>query len=194
MPPSGLTNAKPSVMFAVRFALIAGALFALYGCPYAENGISETWFTRYLSAYASLAGGVLSLFEPGVSVSGTQIVGRTALQIVKNCDALEINALFASAILAFPGPWRRRSIALVSGIAVLVVANVTRICSLYYLNLYSTSAFEFFHLELWPLVLVVITALNFLGWAGWIQHHDATPARTPSPRTILSSCSAREEV
>jgi exosortase/archaeosortase family protein len=163
--------------FALRFALIAGAFFAVYCFPYAEHGISERWFERYLSAYASMAGGVLSLFEPSVHVTGTNIVGRIPLQIVKNCDAIEINVLFVAAVLAFPGLTSKRLVAAVVGVVLLVVANIIRICSLYYVGIYAPSSFEFFHLELWPLVLVVLAAVNFLLWASWLQRHE-TPLST----------------
>jgi exosortase/archaeosortase family protein len=165
--------------FALRFALIAGAFFAVYCFPYAEHGISERWFDRYLSAYASMAGGVLSVFEPSVHVSGTNIIGRIPLQIVKNCDAIEINVLFVAAVLAFPGLTRRRVVAAAAGVVLLVVANVARLCSLYYVGIYAPSSFEFFHLELWPLVLVILAAVNFLLWASWLQR-PAAPLPSPA--------------
>jgi hypothetical protein len=73
--------ARQRVRYAVRFLLIAGVLFSLYTFPYAEHGLSERWFESYLAGYARLVGEVLRLFEPGISVEGTTIHGRYALNI-----------------------------------------------------------------------------------------------------------------
>ena len=148
--------------FAVRFALIAGVLFGLYSFPYVACGISEAGFDRYLAGYARLTGWVLGWFEPGVRVTGTVISGRFSLEIVKSCDAMEDNILFLSAVFALPSPARRRAAAAALGLTLLVIANLARLVSLYFVGLYAPSAFEFFHIELWPLLLILLTVGAFV--------------------------------
>ena len=160
--------------FVIGFILIAGILFSIYCFPYAENGVSERWFNGYLSAYAGMAGTVLSILEPRVVVSGTNIVGRFSMEIVKNCDAMEANILLCSAILAFPSRWSRRLLSAALGLAVLIAANVTRICCLYYVGVYFPSSFEFVHLEIWPLLLIALAAGEFVFLAAWMQK-EAVP-------------------
>jgi exosortase/archaeosortase family protein len=122
-----------------------------------------------LAAYARLAGGVLSLFEPGIVIVGARIEGRFPMEIVRNCDAIEINILFASAVLAFPAPWRRRALALFSGLAALVLLNVLRICVLYFIGVYAPSRFAVAHEQVLPLVLVLAAALAFLACANYLR-------------------------
>lgn len=153
--------------FAIGFIVVAGALFSVYTFPYEESGISERWFAAYLSLYARLAGGILSQFDPTLTVSGQDILGRFNLRIVKNCDAMEANILFAAAVLAFPGAWGKRLVGVFFGVPVLVAINVLRICSLYYVGIHLPGAFEFFHLELWPLVMTASAVIVFLVWATW---------------------------
>ena len=153
------------------FAAIAGALFVLYTFPYERIGVSERWFEGYLALYARLAGTALSLFDPHVTVHQQDILGRYNLRIIKNCDAMEANILYASAVLAFPAPVRPRLIGLVGGVALLVTINVARICSLYYVGILAPQAFSFFHLELWPLVLIASGAGLFLCWATLATRH-----------------------
>jgi exosortase/archaeosortase family protein len=160
---------RPELRFAITYVAIAATFFAVYCFPYAEHGISERWFYSYLSAYAHLAGTVLSVFEPEVHVTGTFIVGRTSLEIVKNCDAIEIIILFLSGVLAFPSPWRRKLAAVLGGVAILIFTNILRICTLYYVSIHAPSSFEFAHLELWPLVLVVLAGSEFVLWARWMR-------------------------
>jgi exosortase/archaeosortase family protein len=101
-------------------------------------------------------------------VTGDRIDGRFSLQIVRNCDAIEVNILFASAVLAVPAPWLRRLYALAAGLALLVLANVTRICLLYFVGVYRPSWFATAHEEILPLLLVALTALSFLGWVRYL--------------------------
>src|SRR5690242_923683 len=98
--------------FAIRFASVAAFGFGLYCFPYASDGAAEEFFRAYLSLYARIAGAVLSLFEPGVTVVGAVIVGRASLEIVKNCDAMEVIILFGAALFAMGGPLRRSAAAL----------------------------------------------------------------------------------
>ncbi len=159
---SGRLTGRLGLRFAVTFALIATALFTVYAFPFELFGAREDWLNGYLAAYARLAGAVLSLFERGLVVDGTYIQGRYAMQIVRNCDAADVNIVFASALLAFPGPRRKKALLLLLGLSVLVAANVTRICSLYYVGVWAPSWFKLVHEELWPLVLVALTVGVFL--------------------------------
>jgi exosortase/archaeosortase family protein len=168
-----LSGGRLGLRFALTFAAIALVLFSIYCYPYTEEGTVARGFARYLSAYAHAAGGVLALVDSSVHVTGTQIVGRFSLEIVKNCDAIEVNIVFASAILALPFRLPNRLRALAAGIALLVLANILRICSLYFIGVYRPASFEFFHLELFPLLLVAFTALNFLLWANWMQRQQS---------------------
>ena len=147
--------------FALCYALIAGAAFAIYAFPFELFGARSDWLAGYLHAYARLAGGALSLFDSSVSVSGTRIDGRYSLEIVRNCDAIEINILFASAVLAFPAPFARRAEVLGVGLSILVALNVARICLLYFVGLHAPGWFKVAHEEVLPLVLVAATALLF---------------------------------
>jgi exosortase/archaeosortase family protein len=155
--------------FTIKFALIAAAGFALYCFPYAPDGGVAAFFDAYLSAYARVAAAVLSLFEPGVHVAGPVIVGRSSMAIVKNCDAMEVIILFSAALVAAGGPWRRAAVALALGVAVLVVLNLLRICSLYFFSVHVPGAFETIHLEVWPLMLVAFAVVQFVVCARWVR-------------------------
>lgn len=147
--------------FALRYASLAGALFVIYAFPYELFGAKGDWLEGYLCAYARLTGGVLGLFER-IVVVGPYIQGRFPLQIVRNCDAADVNILFVSALLAFPGTLRDKLAPLALGLVALVAANVTRICTLYYVGVYAPSRFKSVHEEVWPLLLVGLAVLLFV--------------------------------
>ena len=147
--------------FLLRFVVIGGLAFSLYAFPFELFGFKQDWLSGYLEAYARLAGGVLRLFEPKLVVVGNRIEGRFPLEIVRTCDAAEICIMFATAVLAFPAPWRSKLIALGAGLPCLVAANIARICCLYFLGVYRPSWFKVGHEEVWPLLLVVFAAFVF---------------------------------
>lgn len=161
--------------FALRYALYGGMLFALYAFPFELFGIQQDPLQGYLRFFAQLAGGALHLVDRSVSVTGTLIDGRYPLQIVRNCDATEINILFASAVLAFPAAVSRKLLALLVGLTLLVTANVTRICSLYFVGVHHAGWFKPLHEEVWPLLLVAMAALLFLRMAHYLSREPAGP-------------------
>jgi exosortase/archaeosortase family protein len=155
--------------FALRYALIAAALFAVYAFPFELLGAKHDWLAGYLAAYARLAGGVLGLFESGIVVTGANISGRFPMEIVRNCDAIEVNILFVSAVLAFPSTWRRRGIALAVGLPALVALNVARICLLYFVGVHAPDRFAVAHEQIFPLLLVGAAAFAFLQCANYLK-------------------------
>jgi len=107
----------------------------------------------------------LSLVDSSVHVVGTDILGRFNLTFAMNCDAMDVFILFSSAVIAFPSTRRRRILGLTGGLLALLVINVVRIVSLYLVGVHFPSAFEFCHVDLWPIAIVAVTCAGFLVWA-----------------------------
>jgi exosortase/archaeosortase family protein len=158
---------RARLRFAAIFVVVGGALLAAYSFPYAEHGVREDGFAAFLAFYARLAGGVLRLFDPTVRVVGAEIAGRASLIVAKNCDAMDVNILFAAAVVAYPAPWKRRAVGLAAGVALLVAVNVLRIVSLYFVQVHAPASFELVHAEVWPLALVGLAVGAFLAWSRW---------------------------
>jgi exosortase/archaeosortase family protein len=148
--------------FALTYAAIAVVLFSVYAFPYELCGGRGDWLSGYLSAYAHLAGSLLRVFDSGVTVDGAYIQGRFSLQIVRNCDAADVNILFVSAVAAFPSAPAVKPLPLAAGLIALVFANVLRICSLYCMGAYAPDWFRSAHEEIWPALLVAIAVVIFL--------------------------------
>jgi exosortase/archaeosortase family protein len=168
----------PAPHFVLRFVVVAALLLLLYAYPYPAGTFMSTVFDRFLSGYAQAAGVLLRQIDPTVHVAGNRIGGRFPLAIVRDCDAMQVNILFVSAVAAFPaGLWRRCAGAGV-GLALLVVANLSRIVSLYFIGVASPDSFEFAHREVWPLVLIAVALGLFLAWTRWERK---THVGNPSP-------------
>jgi exosortase family protein XrtM len=167
------------IRFAITFAVCAGVLLTLYSFPYAQHGVREDWFARYLSAYAHVTGAFLHLFDPTVHVIGREIVGRTSLTVAKNCDAMDVNLLLVAAMIAFPAPWKRRLVGIVAGVGLLSIVNLLRIVTLYQINIHAPRAFELVHAEVFPLVMVVLAVGAFGVWSRWSRQGERAPVEVP---------------
>jgi|GEM_PF-1462859 len=153
--------------FVLAFLGCSGVLSLAYAFPYARGSAVHSGFESYLAGYARAAGTLLALFDPSVHVAGATIFGRFSMQIVKDCDAMEINILFASAVLAFPAKWSRRALGVALGVLLLAAANLIRIASLYWIGVIAPAAFESAHRDVFPLLLIGVAVLLFAAWIRW---------------------------
>ena len=170
---SGKNSATPlpatTWRFGLTFIMTALLLLGIYYFPYPRGGTMHGALLAYLRAYARAAGILLRLFEPGVLVRGQDIVGRYSIRIVKTCDGMDVNILLLSAIMAWPSSLRMRLAGATVGIAVLSVANVTRICSLYLVGVHAPDSFEFMHVELLPALMLSVAVVCFLLFIRHVQ-------------------------
>jgi exosortase/archaeosortase family protein len=152
-----------SLRYPLVAALIAVPLLGLYFYPYAEGGTVATRIQAYLAAYARAAGAIVRLLDQQVVVSGTTIRGSIfSMQIVKTCDAMEVNILLLAALAAFPMPLVRRLLSVLAAIPALALANVARLCLLYWLGVHSPSSFDRVHQTLAPVFMVASALVIFL--------------------------------
>jgi exosortase/archaeosortase family protein len=163
-PEGGRQSREKAYRFVLRFGAIAAVLLTAYYFPYDRSGIVGALFRLYLAAYAHLAGAAISLFDSSVRVHGTMITGRVSLEFAMSCDAMDVFILFAAATLASPAAWRWRLAGLGAGFVSVAAVNVLRIVSLYWIGAFAPARFEFFHMQLWPLAIVVLASAGFVVW------------------------------
>ena len=159
----------PVLFFAAKFGALIILLYALLALPAAENMLAG-----YLRANAWISNGILNLLGQGTHVSDVTIASSTtpfAIAIRRGCDAVEPTWLLCAAILAFPGPWKRKFAGMLAGIVVLQALNLVRIVTLYLVGSRFPSIFPSMHLEVWPALFIVVAIALFVGWKGWA--HDA---------------------
>jgi exosortase/archaeosortase family protein len=135
---------------------------AAYYFPYAPDGRARAFINGFLHAYAASAGVVLRAFDPSVRVAGQEIAGAFAMRIVQTCDAMDVTILLVSAVVSWKAPIGRRLLAALVGVLALAVLNLLRICSLYLIGMLRPSLFEAAHLDVWPVVILVVTVAFFL--------------------------------
>jgi len=166
----------------VVFAVLMGLFYGFVHTPANET----TAFRPYLAFIARVMGGILSLAGYEASVSETVIsTPQFSLEIVRGCDAIEPAAMYMAAVLASPvGVWPKLPGILI-GTAAIMLINLLRIVSLFFVGVYYPDAFDILHEDVWQAVFVVL-ALGF--WAIWVQWATRVPATSNQARSVANEC------
>lgn len=154
--------------FVVTFGVLMILFYAAYYTPRSISAPVAGLFDTCLDLYAKASAKVLGLLGSEVRVAGTLISSaRFSVQIVRGCDAVEATALYVCAVVAFPVGWRRKPPGILGGVLLLVILNITRIVSLYYIGIHFPKAFRVLHIDVWQPAFILVAVLLWLVWAWW---------------------------
>jgi exosortase H (IPTLxxWG-CTERM-specific) len=161
----------PVWRFGLKFAGLMGLYYVLVLTPVCDRLLYE-----YLRASAWLANGILNWLGQDSHVSEVTIrSARFAISVRRGCDAVEPSWFFCAALLAFPAPSTRKFWGIVAGVAVLQVMNLARIVSLYFIGFKYPGAFGPIHLEVWPVVFILVAISLWLSWIKWSRPTPVSP-------------------
>lgn len=168
--------ANPGIRYLGVFALVTVTLFSVLATPWAE-----AHFTRpFTQGLVDVCAFFIGPFDSRVLAEGDVLRfsdGRGAVRVLAGCNAVEVCALLAAAILAFPARFRDCLIGAGVGVVALQVVNLLRIISLLYLSRGSQDIFEFFHHYVWDAMIGLEGLLIFFFWTRW-QSRQVQPAQT----------------
>ena len=111
---------------------------------------------------------VINLFTPWERVvvrNQLLLSPHAGLAVQKGCDGMEGFFLLFAAIAAFRTSLRQKVWGVLAGLGIIMVLNITRLVSLYYVLRFEKGAFGLLHGYLWPGCIVLAGALFFLWWA-----------------------------
>ena len=169
-PPRLLLLPKNSARFLAVALTLMIALYALYYYPHAPQSVFGRSLTAYVEVQAKLAGALVAVFDRDARTSGTVISGPIPIKIVRDCSSLDIQALFAAAVLAFPTRWIDKLRGLLVGIVLLTCLNLVRIAGLHFVGALAPQFFDTAHEEVFPLLLLTATLSLFVAWIVWASH------------------------
>ena len=163
---------NPLLRFGIIFSLVFGPCEVLTVAAWSEKPIDVL-----LAAYAHVTSWVLVLFGQNSHVTGSTISGPMAtLSVFRGCDALDPILVLCAGVVAYPASWRNKMIGLLLGVPALFVMNVVRILSLYIIRFKAPTFFEPMHLQIWPVVFVVMAGVLWLAWVRWTVREGGTHA------------------
>lgn len=92
--------------------------------------------------------------------------GERVLGIHDACNGIDLMFIYIGIIVLLPYPVKRKLLFSLGGIAAIILANIIRVCSLYYIYRYHSAAFEFSHHYVFTILMYV---LIFYGWLLFIK-------------------------
>jgi exosortase/archaeosortase family protein len=158
----------------VTAVLMLGFYSVLYG-SYDPAVWPGTWLLAYLEFTAQASALVLQFLGETVTLSGTQVLGRFPYVVALDCAALDAQALFAAAVLAFPAKIWKRAAGVAAGLGLIFIINTARLVALYFAGIHSLELFHSLHEEVFVVAVVALVCTIFLAWAMWARE-AALPA------------------
>jgi exosortase H (IPTLxxWG-CTERM-specific) len=153
------------IRFAGIFLFTLVALFALELTPPGQEYFVVPW----TAAVAHVTTYLMAMFDPAVLSQGATIYNPKTgfgITIVAGCNGVEAMIVLVAGILAFPAPWLHRLAGLAVGVLAIQLLNLVRIISLFYIGQWDKDVFEWAHLYVWQ-VLIMLDAL--IVWLLWLR-------------------------
>lgn len=150
------------------FLLVLLVLFGLEMLEPVHVRIVEP-FTGFI---ATLSAWIITPFDDSVIAYGKVLrdgVGGFAVSIESGCNGVEATIVLIAAVIAFPATWRQRMAVTILGFLAIQVANLLRIISLFYLGQWNIEVFNWIHLYLWPVLIMLDVLIVFIVYLRYIS-------------------------
>lgn len=144
---------RPIIYFVGRFAVLIALFYTIWLSTFFENRVTP----YIINGYAGVANALLQLLGQHTSLQQELIYDSGfSISVKKGCDAVEAMALFMAAVLAFPMSWQLKAKSASIGLILMALVNILRIASLFLIGKYAPTLFETFHVEVWPVLFIVL--------------------------------------
>ncbi len=168
-----LGRKRPVLRAVVVFVLLIGLFYGFVHTPRTEGDI----FQPYLGLIATVTGAIVNLFGHETTVADTFVTSSLfSMQIVRGCDAIEPMAALTAAVLASPVALWTKLPGILVGMLILLVVNLVRLVSLFFIGVHWPKALDVMHEDLWQAAFIVLAIVL---WAIWVQW--ATRSRAGEP-------------
>jgi len=160
--------------FLLLFCGVLGGLFAIEMLKPVQEAVIQP-FTGIL---ATISTALILPFDDSVIAQGRILRDATtgfAVSIEAGCNGVEAAIVLIAGIVAFPATIQNKVIAIVAGFFFVQALNIVRIISLFYLGQWNYAVFEWFHLYLWPVLIMLDVLIVFAIYLQWLgkQHPEA---------------------
>ncbi len=106
----------------------------------------------------------------GDTVTGSTASSEFALQVIRECTAESPLVLLLAAILAYPCGFREKLVGLAVGVPGILLLNVVRLASLFWIGLVRRDLFDTAHVLVWQSLMVLAVVGLWLLWVRqWVD-------------------------
>ncbi|MBK8243726.1 MAG: archaeosortase/exosortase family protein [Saprospiraceae bacterium] len=116
--------------------------------------------------FSFISAQILNFFGFPTVIDDNQLTtGVSSISIAKGCDAIAVMIIYTASVIMLPNSSMKNKMqGIWIGLAVLMFANIIRILSLVFCNIYRPELFEFLHIEFWQIIFIFLGASMFLIW------------------------------
>ena len=107
-------------------------------------------------------------FVRNISICGRNV----SMTIMRGCEGTEGMVLVLAAVLAFPAGVKQKLPAVVLGILIVYLANLSRIVLLFYSLRYAPDLFQTMHIYVGQVYIIAVGLMYFLVWATRILQYE----------------------
>jgi exosortase/archaeosortase family protein len=182
MQPAGINNEKKQsikkrgmLYFFLKLLALISAWFIFYALLLRPGRIIDRPVTNFITySVVNIINAVspntatLSWYEEPVYKDRNFLIkeGKKVLGIYDACNGIDLMFIYIGIITLLPYSARRKFLFSIGGIIAIISANIIRVCLLYYIYKYHTSAFDFSHHYFFTILMYV---LIFYGWLLFIK-------------------------
>lgn len=166
-----------------RFILIfLGVLVVLFGIEML-NPVQSAVIQPFTYLLAKISAALIMPFDSQVLAYGKIIQHSQsgfAVSIEAGCNGVEAIIMLSAAVIAFPSSWKAKLLVIVTGFFAIQILNIGRIISLFYLGQWNEGIFEWAHLYIWPVLIMVDVLVVFLLWLKLLPRKSAQESGAPA--------------
>lgn len=159
---------RDAIRFCLYFTAILSALAAFF---YVNQTLFAAYYIRpmvYLASFVLYLVGIESKVDiTGLSQGFCDLeLNAVAYRVKHECTGLFANAIFLSAVLAYPAAAGKRAMGALTGISAFCAFGVLRIVLMAFVAVFSPA-----HIELFHIYVMVVVSLGFAGalWIYWVD-------------------------
>lgn len=157
--------------------LFCGVLAALFAIEMLKP-VQEAVIQPFTALLATISTAVILPFDDTVIAQGRVLRDATtgfAVSIEAGCNGVEAAIVLIAGIVAFPASLTNKVIAILAGFLFVQALNIVRIISLFYLGQWNYTVFEWFHLYLWPVLIMLDVLIVFAIYLQWLGKQQTQP-------------------
>lgn len=170
-------TSKRSISPVVRFVVLFLVLVVLISVSFSQL------FTRYheqmlwlMELTATMTGAVLSVFSSDVTYAGVLVTYKSfSVEIIDECTGLFEMLIYLAAVLSFSTNIRKKLLGIVIGLPGIFLFNLIRITLLLIVGAYSWTTFNFMHLYLWQVTLIIMISTMWILWLYLVVYREKRP-------------------
>jgi exosortase family protein XrtF len=162
---------KPTVIFLVKFAaiyLVGNLVYGLFITSYEPNPDPVTHMVTVHTAMVVRAFDVNTVVRDADNLPNTLILhnDKPVLSVYEGCNGVNTFIIFLAFVVAI-GPWQRSLLWFsIGGLAIIHIANIARVATLFYVATNQPQYMYFMHKYLFTAMLY---AVIFVLWLVWIR-------------------------